>query len=69
MYAISLTNTEGEILIKSLRKGEATIEDVKLLGNNKTLNWKQNKNGLKVTITGLPKDVLGYALEVTLKNK
>ena len=69
MYVISLTNTEGEILIKSLRKGEATIEDVKLLGNNKTLNWQQNKNELKVTITGLPKDVLGYALEVTLKNK
>lgn len=69
VYVISLTNTEGEILIKSLKKGEATIEDVKLLGNNKTLNWQQNKNELKVTITGLPKDVLGYALEVTLKNK
>ncbi|QXP71071.1 alpha-L-fucosidase [Polaribacter sp. R2A056_3_33] len=68
VYAISLTNTEGDILIKSLRKGEGDIEQVKLLGSGKTLKWNQNKNGLKTTVIGLPKNALGYVIEVTLKN-
>ncbi len=68
VYAISLTQTEGDILIKSLKKGEGDIEQVKLLGSDKILNWNQNKNGLQTTITGVPKDALGYVIEVTLKN-
>ena len=68
VYAISLTNTEGDVLIKSLRKGEGDIEQVKVLGSNKILNWTQNKNGLQTTITGVPKIALGYVLEITLKN-
>ena len=68
VYVISLTQTEGDILIKSLKKGEGDIEQVKLLGSDKILNWNQNKNGLQTTITGVPKDALGYVIEVTLKN-
>ncbi|WP_298946164.1 alpha-L-fucosidase [uncultured Polaribacter sp.] len=68
VYVISLTNTKGEILIKSLKKGDETIEEVKLLRSNKILNWQQDKNGLKTTIIGLPKNALGYVVEVTLKN-
>ncbi len=68
VYAISLTQTEGDILIKSLKKGEGDIEQVKLLGSDKILSWNQNKNGLQTTITGVPKDALGYVIEVTLKN-
>lgn len=68
VFAISLTNTEGDILIKSLRKGEGKIEKVKLLGSDERLSWSQNNNGLKTTITGVPKNALGYVLEVTLKN-
>ncbi|MEO9572292.1 MAG: alpha-L-fucosidase [Polaribacter sp.] len=69
VYVISLSNTEGDILIKSLRKGEGSVEQVKLLGSDKPLVWDQNKNGLKTTITSLPINSLGYALEITLKNK
>ena len=68
VYAISLTQTEGDILIKSLKKGEGDIEQVKVLGSDKILSWNQNKNGLQTTITGVPKDALGYVIEVTLKN-
>ncbi|REE08716.1 alpha-L-fucosidase [Winogradskyella pacifica] len=68
VYAISLTNTEGEILIKSLKKGEGEIEEVKLLGSEKNLSWNQNGNGLQTTVTDIPKDALGYVIEVTLKN-
>ena len=67
VYAISLTHTEGDILIKSLKKGEGVIEQVKLLGNGKVLQWEQNENGLKTIVTGVPKDALGYVIEVTLK--
>lgn len=69
VYAISLSNAEGNILIKSLRKSEGEIQAVKLLGNNKILNWEQNKNGLQTTIKEIPIDVLGYVIEVTLKTK
>jgi len=69
VYAISLTNTAEEILIKSLKKGEGEIEQVKILGSNKILQWNQHKNGLQTTIAGVPKNALGYVLEVTLKNK
>lgn len=69
VYAISLTSTEGDILIKSLRKGEGDIEQVKVLGSDKILSWNQNENGLKTTINGIPKNPLGYVIEVTLKNK
>ncbi|MBF8148738.1 alpha-L-fucosidase [Winogradskyella sp. F6397] len=68
VYAISLTNTDGDILIKSLRKGKGDIEKVKLLGSDKTLSYTQNKNGLQTTVTGVPKDALGFVIEVTLKN-
>ncbi|NRD20705.1 alpha-L-fucosidase [Winogradskyella eckloniae] len=68
VYVISLSNTDGDILIKSLRKGEAEIEQVKRLGSDTTLSYTQNENGLQTTITNLPKDVLGYVIEVTLKN-
>jgi len=68
VYAISLTNTEGDILIKSLKKGEGDIEQVKLLGSEKSLSWDQNENGLQTTVTNIPKDALGYVIEVTLKN-
>lgn len=68
VYAISLTNIEDEILIKSLRKGEGEIEKVKLLGSDERLSWSQNNDGLKTTITGVPKNALGYVIEVTLKN-
>lgn len=67
VYVISLTNTTGEILVKSLKKGEVIIENVQLLGSSKSLNWQQDKNGLKTIINGVPKNALGYALEVTLK--
>jgi len=68
VYAISLTNTEGEILIKSLKKGEGEIEEVKLLGSDEILSWDQNENGLQTTVTDIPKDALGYVIEVTLKH-
>eukprot|EP01093_Parvamoeba_rugata_P005117 TRINITY_DN17452_c0_g1_i1.p1 TRINITY_DN17452_c0_g1~~TRINITY_DN17452_c0_g1_i1.p1 ORF type:complete len:310 (+),score=87.22 TRINITY_DN17452_c0_g1_i1:738-1667(+) len=68
VYAISLTNTEGEILIKSLKEGEEDIEQVKLLGSEKALSWDQNENGLQTTVTDIPTDALGYVIEVTLKN-
>jgi alpha-L-fucosidase len=67
VYAISLTHIEGDILIKSLKKGEGEIEQVKLLGADKILQWDQNKNGLQTTITGVPENALGYVIEVTLK--
>jgi alpha-L-fucosidase len=68
VYVISLTNTEGDILIKSLTEGEGDIEQVKLLGSEKNLSWDQNENGLQITITDIPKDALGYVIEVTLKH-
>ncbi|WP_179336190.1 alpha-L-fucosidase [Winogradskyella costae] len=68
VYAISLTNTEGEILIKSLKESEGDIEQVKLLGSEKALSWDQNENGLQTTVTDIPTDALGYVIEVTLKN-
>ncbi|RED46915.1 alpha-L-fucosidase [Winogradskyella eximia] len=68
VYAISLANTEGDILIKSLKKDEGEIEEVKLLGSDKALSWDQNENGLQTTVTGISKDALGYVIEVTLKH-
>ncbi|WP_178984331.1 alpha-L-fucosidase [Winogradskyella helgolandensis] len=68
VYAISLTNTEGEILIKSLKESEGDIEQVKLLGSEKALSWDQNENGLQTTVTDIHTDALGYVIEVTLKN-
>jgi len=68
VYAISLTNAAGEILIKSLKKGEGDIEQVKLLGSDKVLSWDQNENGLQTRITDIAKDALGYVIEVTLKH-
>lgn len=68
VYAISLTTTEGEILIKSLKEGEGEIEEVKLLGSDEILSWDQNENGLQTTVRDIPKDALGYVIEVTLKH-
>lgn len=65
VYAICLANAEGEILVKSLKKGN--VKQVKLLGSDRLVNWQQEAQGLKVKFTDEPKDVLGFVLEVTLK--
>lgn len=67
VYAISLENSESEILIKSLPKKGNRIKSVKLLGSDAEIKWHQDKNGLHVGLPKMLPSKVGYALEIKLK--
>lgn len=66
VYAISLVNPNGQVLIKTLNPNNGNVKKVSLLGNTSELEWEQNDKGLTVDLTGLSTGINGYALEITL---
>lgn len=67
IYAIALKYPEGDVVIHSLRNQEKQIANVELLGSNKALTWEMSPEGLKVNISNLRSDSLGYVLKVSMK--
>ena len=45
----------GELIIKSLNTGMFEIKEVMMADTNEQLNWKQNKECLKITFNAEPK--------------
>ncbi|MBU3011342.1 alpha-L-fucosidase [Polaribacter vadi] len=66
VYAISLATPENSATIKSLKKGNAQVESVKVLGYKEKVVWKQTEDYLKVDLAGINIGNNGYVLEVTL---
>jgi alpha-L-fucosidase len=67
LFAISLENSEKNIVIKSLAKGEDKVKYLKILGADSKIKWNQTEEGLKIELPeNLPSNI-GYALEITLK--
>lgn len=68
VYAISLVPAAGEILIQSLNKTKGEIINVRVLGNNKKVAWKQTENGFEVNLTGVKSNKNGFVVEASFKN-
>lgn len=68
VYAICLASVEGDILVKSLKKKNGIVSQVKLLGNDMLLDWEQDTQGLKLKLEEKPKNTLGFVLEITIKD-
>ncbi len=50
IYAFVCRWEQDDICIKSLSSNTATIDDIKLLGSDEDINWKQSDRGLTMTI-------------------
>ena len=67
VYAMSLVQPIGEIMIKSLKTSVGNIKSVKLLGRSIHLNWKQTEEALVIDFTGINTGEHGYAIEALLE--
>ena len=50
LYAISLMPSSQEILIKSWHQGIGQIKDIKILGQQQNIQWKQTDKGLSISL-------------------
>ena len=69
VYAMALTQPNGKVQVRSLARSSGEVSDVRLLGSNGSLPWKQSEESLEVDFTGVTTGPNGYAVEVTLKAK
>lgn len=65
VYAISLVPAEGAVKIKALNKKAGNIQNVRLLGSDKKLEWVQTETEVQVDLTGVEPSENGFALEFT----
>jgi alpha-L-fucosidase len=70
LYAFVMGAPSKELLIEPLGSHSAQepgkIEDVRLLGHDEKLSWKQEKEGLKVRVPAVSSSDIGITLKVTL---
>ncbi len=67
VYAIALAPARQTVRIRSLGTGAGRISEVRLLGRDRKLDWKQTNAALEVNHADLDPEEDGYALEVTLR--
>jgi len=67
VYAMSLAQPKGKVIIKSLNASAADIQSIRLLGSNKSLAWQQNSDALEIDFTNIEVGKNGYAVEVVLR--
>jgi len=68
LYAIALEYPDEKVLIKSLGKDSVqVISNVKMLGIEKDISWKQHPEGLEINLESNRADQNGYALKIELK--
>ena len=66
LYAIGMVWPDGQdVQIKTLKAGALEIADVKLLGYDKDIVWKQEAGGLSLTLPGVKPSPLAYALKIS----
>jgi alpha-L-fucosidase len=66
VYAISLVPPSEKVTIKSFKKDIGKIKDVKILGNEKNIEWKQSETGLEVNLVGIKTNENGFVIEIIL---
>ncbi len=67
LYAILMAwPKNNQALIKSIKKSEHTISNVKMLGSDATLDWSHGENGLNVIMPQKKPGDFAYVLEITM---
>ena len=69
VYVISLNNSERNILINSLASETGNVKDVKLLGTQTRLRWKQTDTGLQVRLPEQLPSEMGHTLAVQINQE
>ncbi|MBB6002548.1 alpha-L-fucosidase [Arcicella rosea] len=59
---------DPNITIKTLVNENVAISDIKLLGYDKKITWKQTKDGLQITLPQTKPSDLAYALKITVSH-
>ncbi|MEP3838636.1 MAG: alpha-L-fucosidase [Algibacter sp.] len=67
VFAISLVPAADKILIKSLNKTKGHIINVRVLGSDKKVDWKQSDNGLEVNLKGVNSNKKGFVVKASFK--
>jgi len=67
VYVISFVKPKSHIEIKSLKYSNGIVEKVRVLGNSKIIEWKQNKLSMNVDMREIKGCNNGYTLEITFK--
>ena len=65
VYAMSLVPASGMVQILSLNRSAGQITQLRLLGSDQKLNWKQTNVALEVDFRGVETSANGYALEAS----
>ena len=65
VYAMSLVPASGIVQILSLKRSAGQITQLRLLGSDQKLNWKQTDVALEVDLSGVETSANGYALEAS----
>ncbi len=68
VYAISLVPARDRVWIRSLSADVGAVKQVRLLGSDRVLAWKQTADGLEVDMTDLVTSRNGFALEVSFNS-
>ena len=67
IYAMALEYPENEVVIESLNaESIGKINNVKMLGLDEDIIWKQTSKGLEIDLGSSRKDVNGYTLKIEL---
>jgi alpha-L-fucosidase len=67
VYAISLVPAPDTVRVQSLKSENGSITSVRLLGNDRTLEWTQSDTELLVDLHGVETGAYGYALELSME--
>ncbi|MCP5535508.1 MAG: alpha-L-fucosidase [Akkermansiaceae bacterium] len=67
VYAMSLAPAPPQIRILALNESAGKVTGLRLLGSDKSIQWKQTDESLEVDLTGVTTSSHGYVLEVILK--
>ena len=67
VYAISLVPAGDIVRIRSLNKSAGRIKQVRLLGNDRILSWKQTETALEIDFAGMKTGENGFAIEAVLE--
>ena len=68
VYAMSLVPAESVVRIKALNQSAGQIVQLRLLGSDQQLKWKQTDEALEVDFTDIETSANGYALEASFSN-
>jgi len=67
VYAISLVPGPDMIRIRSLKNANGIIGNVRLLGDDRTIDWEQTDEELRVDLRGVETGGKGFALEMSFE--